>query len=87
MTAREPLLQNFWNIKKFKNKVLVRLFRIDEDIRSGLLLLIKKKNFFYKLIFLFKKKMDIYIYIFLVDFLLVLDFSKTKNMKINGLLC
>lgn len=31
--------------------------------------------------------MDIYIYIFLVDFLLVLDFSKTKNMKINGLLC
>lgn len=87
MTAREPLLQNFWNIKKFKNKVLVRLFRIDEDISSGLLLLIKKKKFFYKLIFLFKKKMDIYIYIFLVDFLLVLDFSKTKNMKINGLLC
>lgn len=62
MTAREPLLQNFWNIKKFKNKVLVRLFRIDEDIRSGLLLLIKK-TFFYKLIF-FIQKQNGYIYIF-----------------------
>lgn len=89
MTAREPLLQNFWNIKKFKNKVLVRLFRIDEDISSGLLLLIKKKiNFFLQInIFYSKKNGYIYIYIFLVDFLLVLDFSKTKNMKINGLLC
>lgn len=63
MTAREPLLQNFWNIKKFKNKVLVRLFRIDEDIRSGLLLLIKKTTFFYKLIF-FIQKQNGYIYIY-----------------------
>lgn len=65
MTAREPLLQNFWNIKKFKNKVLVRLFRIDEDIRSGLLLLIKKKKFFLQINFFIQKKNGyIYIYIF-----------------------
>ena len=63
MTAREPLLQNFWNIKKFKNKVLVRLFRIDEDIRSGLLLLIKKKNFFLQINFFIQKKNG-YIYIY-----------------------